>query len=191
MARASGQPPSRPVELKRAGLSMEDAREVIRNVNTDTGVAMLLDMPDDQAAKILASYPSGACSELIQGVAAARPDKAGSVLRMLLTADAARMMGYLKPDLSASILATMPTEEAVRILGRTGVRTTAGIITKLPVEAFTPLTKAIPVRRTAEVLAFVQPDAAAALLLAAPDDISRNILRELKPLFRAQVMRFL
>jgi serine/threonine protein kinase len=190
-ARSSGQPPSRPVELKRAGLPMEDAREVIRNVSTDTGVAMLLAMPDDQAAKILASYPSGACSELIQGVAAARPDKAGSVLRMLLTADAARMMGYLKPDVSASILTTMPTEEAVRMLGRTGVRTTAGIITKLPVEAFTPLTKAIPVKRTAEVLAFVQPDAAAALLLAAPDDISRSILRELKPLFRTQVMRFL
>jgi Mg/Co/Ni transporter MgtE len=191
MARSPGRPPSRPVDVKRAGLAFDDAREVIQSVNADTGVAMLLAMPDDQAARILASYPSRVSGELLQGIATARPGTVGAILRMLWTADAGRVVGYLKPDSAAVILAGMPIDEAARILSHAGVRTAAGIIAEMPVEVSAAVTKAMQVNRAAEVLAYVKPATVAALLLATSDGSNGRLLQQFKPAFRAQVMRFL
>jgi eukaryotic-like serine/threonine-protein kinase len=157
-----------PTDVRQAGLAFEDVREVILSVSADTGVATLLAMPDDQAAKILASCPSDVSRELLHGVAAAWPGKAGAMLRMLLAADAGRVVDYLKPDTAASILAAAPPDDAAQILSGTGVRTAARIIAKMPVEAAAPITKLMPAKKAAEVLGHVQPAA-----------------------FRAQVMRLL
>ncbi len=190
-AKPPGRPPSQPIEVRRAGLGFEDAREMIQSVNTDTGVAMLLAMPDDQAALILADYPSRVCGELLQGIAAARLGTAATILRILRTADAGRVVGYLKPDSAAFILATMPVEEAVRILSHAGVRTAAGIITEMPIKVSAPLAKAMQVERAVEVLAYVKPATVAALLVAASDGSYGGLLRQFKPTFRSQIMRFL
>lgn len=171
-------------------MAFDDAQEVILAVSTDTGVAMLLAMPNDQAARILASCPSDVCREFLQGVAGAWPSKAGAILRMLLTADATRMVGYLKPDTAAAILGAELPDDAARILGCTGVRTAARIIAKMPVGAAAPLTKAMPAQRTAEILGYVQP-AAVAALLATPDGLDSGILQQLRPTFREQVMRLI
>jgi flagellar motility protein MotE (MotC chaperone) len=152
---------------RHAGLAVEDVREVILAVSTDTGVATLLAMPDDQAARILASCPSDMRRELLQGVAAAWPGKAGAMLATLQTADVGRLVGSLRPDTAAAILAAAPSGDAARILGCAGVRTTAKIIASMPVEAVAPLAKALPANRAADILEHV------------------------KPAFRAQVMRLL
>jgi hypothetical protein len=183
-ARAPARPSPRPT------VAFNDAYEVMLAVSTDTGVAMLLAMPNDQAAKILASCPSGICREFLQGVAGAWPSKAGAILRMLLTADATRMVGYLKPDTAAAILAAGLPDDAARILGCTGVRTAARIIAKMPVESAAPLTRAMPVHRAVEILEYVQP-AAVAALLATPDGLDSGILQQLKPTFRREVMRLI
>ena len=183
-ARAPGRLPPRPV------VAFDDAHEVMLAVSTDTGVAMLLAMPNDQAARILASYPSDVCRRFLQGVAGAWPSKAGAILRMLLTADVTRVVGYLKPDTAAAILAAGLPDDAARILGCTGFRTAARIIAKMPVEAAAPLTKAMPTQRAAEILGYVQPTVVAALL-ATPDGLDSGILQQLKPTFREQVMRLI
>jgi Mg/Co/Ni transporter MgtE len=113
---------------------------------------MLLAMPNDQTAKILASCPADVCRDLLQGVAAAWPGKARAILRMLPTAESTRMVGYLKPDTAAAILATAPPDDAARILGSTGVRTAARVIKKMPVEAAAPLIKALNPAFRAQVM---------------------------------------
>lgn len=135
-----------------AGLAFEDAHEVILTVSADTGVAMLLAMPNDQAAKILVSCPPDLCHDLLKGVAAAWPGKAGAMLRMLLASEAARMVGHLKPDTAASVLATVPARDAARILGHTGVRTAARIIAKMSAPVAAPLVEAMPVHFRAQVI---------------------------------------
>lgn len=190
-ARAPGRPAPRPAEIKRAAPALAEAREMIMSVSSDTGAAMLLAMPDDHAAKILAGYPPHVCCELLQGITAARPGKAGAIVRMLLTADASRIVGYLKPDTAAGLLVMMPADEAERIISLIGVRTAAGIISKMPLGASVPLIKAMPVDRAAEVLAYVRPAVVAELLLAIPYGVKGGVLQQFKPAFRAQVLRYL
>ena len=137
-ARAPRQPPLRPT------VAFDDAPEVILTVSTDTGVAMLLAMPNDQAARILASCPPDLCREFLQGIARAWPSKAGAILRLLQTADATRMVGYLKPDMTAAILAAGLPDDAARILGCIGGRAAARIIAKMPVAAVASLSRAFP-----------------------------------------------
>ncbi len=183
--------PSRPVEAKQPGLSFEEAREVIQSVNPDTAVAMLLAMPDDQAARILATYPSRVCGDLLEGIVVARSATAGAILRVLRTADAGRVAGYLRSASAAAILAAMPVDEATRILSHAGLRTTAGIIAEMPAEVAAKLVQAMPAKRAAEVLAYVRPAIVAALLHATPDGSNGRLLEHFKPAFRTQVVRFL
>ena len=46
---------------------------MIKNVGIDTGVAMLLGMTEDDAARVLADCPPKLGGELLQGIAAVRP----------------------------------------------------------------------------------------------------------------------
>jgi serine/threonine protein kinase/flagellar motility protein MotE (MotC chaperone) len=183
--------PSRAAQAKPSRLDFDDAREVIQNVSKDTGVAMLLDMPGEQAARILASYPSREGGELLQGIVAARLAAATAILRMLRTPEAGRVVGYMKAESAASILATMPVDEVLRIISHMGVRTAAGIIATMPIEVSAQLAKSMQADRAADVLSYVKPATVAALLNAAPDGSSGGLLRQLKPDFRAKVMRFL
>jgi hypothetical protein len=190
-AHAPGRPPPQPAEIRPGGLPLAEAREIVMGVNADTGTAMLLAMPDDHAAKILVSCPSHVCRELLQGITATRPGKAGAIMRMILTADASRMVGYLKPDTAANLLVMLPPDEAGRIMSLIGVRTAAGIISKMPQEVSAPVIKTMPVDRAAEVLGYVQPAVVAALLLAIPYGIKGGVLQQFKPTFRAQVQSYL
>jgi serine/threonine protein kinase len=189
--RPPGQRLPRPANVKPPRLPPEEAREMVMNASIDTGVEMLLAMPDEDAAKILVGCPSHVGRELLQGIAASKPNRAGAIVRMLLPADAGRIVGYLKPNLAAALLATAPADDAARIICLIGVRTAAGIISKMPMESSAPLIQAMPVARAAEVLAYVQPAVVAALLLAIPYGTKGGVLQQLKPAFRAQVLRHL
>lgn len=80
-------PVPQPTQTRLADLRSADAFEAIRSVGTDTGVEMLLDMPGYQAAQVLARYRPRARGELLQGIAATRPDVAGTILQMLSSVD--------------------------------------------------------------------------------------------------------
>ncbi len=80
-ARAPGQPPPRPA------MAFDDAHEVILAVSTDTGVAMLLAMPNDQAAR---KMPVEAAAPLTKAMPAQR---------------ATEILGYIQPAVVAALLA--------------------------------------------------------------------------------------
>ena len=164
---------------------------MVMNASIEAGVAMLLAMPDDYVAKILVGCPSHVSRELLQGITAPQPARAGGIVRMLLPADAGRITGYVKPDTAASLLGTVPADDAAQIMCLIGVRTAAGIVSKMPVEVSAPLIQAMPVSRAAEVLGYVQPAIVAAVLLAIPYGTKGGLLQQFKPAFRAQVIRYL
>ena len=190
-AKPPGRSLPRAAETRSTNRPLEEAREMVMNASIVTGVEMLLAMPDEEAAKILVGCPSHVGRELLQGITAPKPNRAGAIVRMLLPADAGRIVGYLKPDLAAALLATVPADDAARVICLIGVRTAAGIVSKMPMESSAPLIQAMPVARAAEVLAYVQPAVVAALLLAIPYGTKGGVLQQLKPTFRAQVLRHL
>jgi flagellar motility protein MotE (MotC chaperone) len=173
-------------------LKLADAGEAIRDGGTDVGAAMLLAMPGDQAAEILAGYPPRLAGDLIAAIAAGRPEIASAILQMLTAGGAGHIVDLLSPGTAASIVAGMPAAEAVRVLGRTSVRTAAGVIMELPGDISARLISAMQDRRAAAVLTYVKPvTVASLLLLIASDDLNGNLLRQFSPAFRAQVLRHL
>jgi hypothetical protein len=175
---------------RHARLKREDASEMIREVGTDTGVAMLLDMPAYHAAQLLADYPADVSGELLQGIAAAHAGTAGAIMLMLLAAGCKGAIGCLRADAIAAVLVTMPVGEAIRILDCADDATAADVITKLPIEVSLPLTKAMRGSRAADVLSHLRPATAASLLRADPD-LGDALLPQLGPSFREQVIRHL
>jgi len=163
---------------------------MIKMVGPDTAVEMLLAMPEDRAAQILASYSPPLCADLLCGVAAARPGTAGAILQMLSVSGAGRALGYLGPETGASILAAMSPGAAAQILDYTNERTAAGMLMALPVQFSARLTKAMDARRAADALLHVRPATVATLLDAEPD-LYGTVLQQLTPSFREQVMRHL
>jgi hypothetical protein len=139
---APDRPAPQPTQTRPADLRSADAFEAIRSVGTDAGVEMLLDMPGYQAAQVLARYRPRARGELLQGIAATRPDVAGTILQMLSSVDIGPTMSQLMPETAASMLVAIPADEAVRILNHTSARAAAEVIMKLPVEVSAPLMKA-------------------------------------------------
>lgn len=173
------------------GPRFDDARELIRNVGTDTGVAMLLAMPEDDAARILADCPSRLCGELLQGIAAARLDAAATILRLLRSTAAGRAFAYLRPETAASLVALMAPAEALRILDNTDERTAAGVVMELATPISTALLKSMHNRqRAAQVLTHVRP-VTAAELLRSDAEFAAAVLRYLSEPVRKQVSRHL
>jgi eukaryotic-like serine/threonine-protein kinase len=167
----------------------DDAREMIRNVGTDTGVAMLLAMAEDDAARILADCPARLCGELLQGIAAVRPATASAILRMLRSTAAGRAFAYLRPETAASLVSAMPPAEALRILDNTDERTAAGVIMELAVPVSANLLKSMYSRqRAADVLTHVRP-VTAAELLRSDAEFATAVLRHLSEPVRKQVSR--
>ena len=172
------------------GRQLQGAREMVRSVGTHAGVAMLLDMPEEHAAQVLAGYPAPVAGGLIKAIAATRPQAAGAILQMLLSSDAGRALYYLSSRAAASILVAMPVSEAVRILSRADVRSAGGVIMELPSEVSAQVVKAMPGKRAAKVLEYVNPVTVAALL-SGLDELNGRLLGQLSPSFRAQVIRHL
>jgi Protein kinase domain/MgtE intracellular N domain len=183
-------PAPRPRRAVLAGRQLRDAREMVRSVGTDAGVAMLLDMPEEHAAQVLAGYPAPVAGGLIKAIGLARPQAAGSILQILLSNEAGHALRYLSSRAAASILAAMPVGEAVRILSRADVRTAGGVIMELPSEVSAQVVKAMQGKRAAQVLEYVNPVTVAALLTSS-GELNGKLLGQLSPPFRAQVMRHL
>jgi flagellar motility protein MotE (MotC chaperone) len=170
---------------------LDDVREMIGNVGTDTGVAMLLAISEDDAARVLADCPPRLCGMLLQGIAVARPGTAATILRLLQSGKAGRAFAYLRPDTAASLVAVMAPVDALRVLDSTDERTAAGVITELPPPASTALLKSMSSRqRAAQVLTHVRP-VTAAELLSSDAEFASAVLRHLSEPVRKQVSRHL
>ena len=184
--------PSSPGGGRQSGeLRFADARELIKNVGIDTGVAMLLGMPEDEAARVLAGCPPKLCGELLQGVAAVRPASAIMILRILQAASAGRAFAYLRPATAAALLAAMPPQEALRVLDNTDERSVAAAIMELPLPTSATLLKSMRSRqRAAQVLTHVRP-VTAAELLRSDSAFAAGVLGHLSEPVRKQVSRHL
>jgi flagellar motility protein MotE (MotC chaperone) len=170
---------------------IDGAREMIRNVGTDTGVAMLLAMPAQEATRILADCEPRLSGALLQGIAATRVTTAATILRLLRSTVAGRVFAYLRPDTAAAVLIELTRGDALRVLDGTDERTVAAVIMALPVPFATALLTSMDSReRAARVLTHVRPTTAAELLR--PDsEFANAVLRHLSEPVRRQVGRHL
>jgi len=173
------------------GPRFEVARELIKNVGTDTGVAMLLAMSEEDSARLLAGCPPGLRGELLEGIAAARPSTAIAILRRLRSSVAGRAFAYLRPVTAATVVTAMTTGEALRVLDSTDERTAAGVMMELPIATSTALLKSMYSRqRAAEVLTHIRP-VTAAEMLRSDSEFATGVLRHLSEPVRKQVSRHL
>jgi eukaryotic-like serine/threonine-protein kinase len=169
----------------------DDARELIKNVGTDTGVALLLAMSEEDAARLLADCPPRLCGELLQGIAAAQPGTAIAILGQLRSTTAGRAFAYLRPGTAAAVVAAMTPGDALRILNGTDGRTAASVIMELPVSAATRLLRSMyPRQRAAQVLTHVRP-VTAAEILRSDGEFATSVLPHLSEPVRKQVSRHL
>jgi eukaryotic-like serine/threonine-protein kinase len=187
---APREPAARPPEARR-DLRLDSAREMIRNVGTDTGVAMLLAMPAEDATRILADCEPRLSGALLQGIAATRVTAAATILRLLRSTVAGRMFAYLRPDTAAAVVTELSRSDALRVLDSTDERTVAGVIMALPAAAATALLKSMYSKeRAAQVLTHVRPTTAAELLRS-DSEFATAVLRYLSEPVRRQVSRHL
>jgi flagellar motility protein MotE (MotC chaperone) len=164
---------------------------MIKNVGIDTGVAMLLGMTEDDAARVLADCPPKLGGELLQGIAAVRPATAATILRILRPTAAGRAFAYLRPATAAALLAVMEPQEAVRVLDSTDERSVAAAIMELPVPTSAILLKSMCSRqRAARVLTHVRPFTAAELLRS-DTEFAAGVFRHLSEPVRKEVSRHL
>ena len=164
---------------------------MIKHVGIDTGVAMLLTLTEDEAARILADCPAKLCGELLQGIAAVRPHTAATILRILRSSTAGRAFAYLRAPTGASLISSMQPADALRILDNTDERTVAAVIKELPVSTSASLLKSMYSRqRAAAVLTHVRP-VTAAELLRADSEFAAGVLRYVSEPVRKQVSRHL
>jgi hypothetical protein len=176
---------------RRRDPKFDNAREMIRNVGTDTGVAMLLAMSADDAARILADCEPRLSGALLQGIAAARPATAATILRSLRSTAAGHAFAYLRPDTAASVVMEMTRADMLRVVDSADERIAAGVIMALPVPAATALLKSMYSKeRAAQVLTHVRP-ATAAELLRSDSKFATAVLRHLSEPVREQVSRHL
>jgi len=189
-AGAAREAAGRPAEARRDP-RLDSAREMIRNVGTDTGVAMLLAMPAEDATRILADCEPRLSGALLQGIAATRVTAAATILRLLRSAVAGRMFAYLRPDTAAAVVTELNHSDALRVLDSTDERTVAGVIMALPAPDATALLKSMYSKeRAAQVLTHVRPTTAAELLRS-DSEFATAVLRYLSEPVRRQVSRHL
>ena len=167
---------------------VEDVRELIRSVGTDTAVAMLLAIPEEDAAAILAGHPARNCAEMIQGIADVRQAAARAILQMFGSGTAARATAHLRSDTAAALLADTPTFTALRILDRSHEQIVARLVKHLAVRNSVRLFKAMNSWRAAAVLGHAKPSTTAELLRA-DTELASAILRNLDESDRQQVVR--
>jgi predicted Ser/Thr protein kinase len=170
---------------------LAEIRELIKNVGTDTGVAMLLGMTEDDAARVLADCPPKLCGGLLQGIAAARPATAATILRILPSTAAGRAFSFLRPATAADLITMMLPQEALRLLDNTDDRSAAAAVMELPLTTAADLLKSMRSReRAAQVLTHVRP-VTAAELLRSDTAFAAGVLRYLSEPVRKQVSRHL
>jgi eukaryotic-like serine/threonine-protein kinase len=188
---ASAPQPRRATPPARRGPRVDDARAMIKDVGTDTGVALLLAMSADDAARILTDCPPRLCGAMLQGIAAARPATAAAVMGQLRATVGGRALAYLRPETAASLVAVMTPTDAVRVLDNTDERTVAALVMELAVPTSAALLRSMYSRqRAAQVLTHVRPSTAGEIL-STDADFATTVLRYLSEPVRKQVSRYL
>lgn len=165
-------------------LPIAEAVEMLSNSNTDSGLTLLLEMPDDRAAQVLAQCPRDVAGHLLQGMATTWPETAGSILQILQARLAGEMIDHMQPDAAATILTEMPSGEAARILNKADIRAVAGAMAALPSNDAAQLLKTMDEPRAVEVLVHIPPSRVAAMLAAVPSDQSTRLLARQPAAFR-------
>jgi hypothetical protein len=188
-----GQPGAMPGQGPVAGSRMPPAGAVaiINGADTGSGVAVLRQMPDADAARVLDRCANHVVGDLIGGIADTEPKRAGKILQIVAADRAGRALNYLSHGVAASILALMPAGEAARILRGCDVRTASGALTEMLTRDAGLIVKAMDEDRAAEVLGHVAPVTVAAILNVVPDDLRRSLLKRFTQAFRDLVRRFM
>ncbi len=190
ITRQPREPEPRPVEARLSATALHDARDAVRRAGSpESGTAMLLAMPERNAAEVLAGLRSREAGKLIQAIGAGKPATAGRILKILATNEASHAVDFVGTEVAASIVSAMPVREAALILGRANPRTSAEIIMELPLDAALRLVKAMQSKQATGVLGFVWPTTVAALVRESEE--LKVILDDLAPPFRTQVLRHL
>ena len=104
----------------------DKAREMIKNVGIDTGVAMLLALTEDEAARILADCRPGSAASCCRASPPPGPPPPPRSCGSLRSTAAGRAFAYLRPRRGASLVSSMQPADALRILDNTDERTVAG-----------------------------------------------------------------
>jgi flagellar motility protein MotE (MotC chaperone) len=170
---------------------MADAVRIVNQSGADSGVAVLLTKPDVEAARILADCSLEVASELVAGIAAGHPRKAGAILEILSVTRSGKVLDYMPPASGAAVIAAMPRNQRPRVLSQSHVRTVADILRVLPTGIAAELIAAMPDKRAAAVLCHVRPAIVAAILSAVSPDLSARLLPTLSADIRALVERYL
>jgi Mg/Co/Ni transporter MgtE len=174
-----------------SGMSPAGAAAMINGASTDSGVAVLLQMAEADAARILDRCANHVAGELIGGIAATQPRRAGKILQIVAADRAGRALDYMSDKVAASILAAMSPGEAARIMRECDVRTAGGALAEMPPRTAGQIVAAVGGERAADVLSHVAPVSVAAILNAVPDDLRGNMLQRFSPSFRGLVRRFM
>ena len=151
-----------------ARMRVVDVRDLILTVGTDTGIAMLMSIPGQDAAAILASCPDRNGANLLTGVASAQPHVASAIMGMLNTGDAIRLIGHLGSRTAAEILTGMPPWHVARILDAASDQIAARAVKNMPVQFLILVFRAMNSYRAAAVLSDLKPATAAAVLRGDP-----------------------
>ncbi|MDN3351451.1 serine/threonine-protein kinase [Actinomadura sp. DC4] len=172
-----------------AGVSPQSARDALARMRPKPAARMLLALPEDRAAAVLAVTPSRAAGSLLDELAAV-PVRAASILAMLSATLAGRALNYARRPAPATLIAAMPPAEGARIMARTDIHTAAGVITDLnDPSAACRLVDVLPVAQAGNILGYVEPAAIAALLREGTATRAEHLLRALPHSARAQVRR--
>jgi serine/threonine protein kinase len=170
---------------------MAHAVRVVTEADSDSGIAALLAKPSGEAARILADCSFEVAAELIAGIAATSPDKAGAILEILSVTRSGRLLDYLPSVTGARVVASLLPAQRARVLSESDARTAAEVIMALAGEAAGQLIAAMPERRAVTVLSHVRPRKVAEALRAMDGGLRGRLLDGLSADFRALVQRHL
>ncbi len=169
---------------------LDQLRATLREADTDSAAQLLLAMPQEHAAQVLAGFPSELTGKLVKAMADGNCPAVAGIMQMLSVAGAGRALAYLSPQVAAAVLFAMTVPEATRIIGAADDRTAAGAIATLPSGFAAELIGTMPDSRAVQVLAYIRPSDAAKILRCS-DDLQGRLLEQLSPPFRKLVQRHL
>lgn len=172
-------------------MPVADVAAIVSGSATRSGVATLLQMSDTDAARVLDRSDHGVAGELLGGIAAVQPGRAGRILQIIAVDRAGRVFDYISERAAAEILPVMPSGEAVRILRECEPRTAASALAAMTPESAEKLVRAMNQDHAANVLGHAAPSAVASILRLVPAELLLHLLLRLPAQFRALVRRSL
>ena len=179
-------PPRTTQPLRGHDAASGEVPDELLRVGPDTGAALLLAMDVRASVRVLANCPPRRRGELLQSIAAAQPETAATILRMLGAATAGSAFAYLQPQTAAVLLSDMSKPDATRILASTDLRAAARAIMELPpAHAAALLGDLHDEPRAAEMLTYATSQAAVAVVRADPV-LGSRLLSFLPELLRTQ-----